>query len=127
MRKQHFASRGVVATDNLGTIYQREIFFQVDPAKLDYLDPKDVQDIFPSGSYLNLEPTKYLQFLPELEQEIFHLVFTKQKNQKDIARLLSLSQPTISYRYRRVIAKLAYIMILVQVDVQGIQTNTHTH
>jgi len=118
MRKRHFASRGVVATDNIATIYQREIFFQVDPMKLDYLDPKDVQDIFPSGSYIDVEPQQYLQYLPELEQEIFFLVFTKQKNQKDIAKLLDLSQPTISYRYRRVIAKLAYIMILVAVDAK---------
>jgi len=118
LRKRHFASRGVVATDNIATIYQREIFFQVDPMKLDYLDPKDVQDIFPSGSYIDVEPQQYLQYLPELEQEIFFLVFTKQKNQKDIAKLLHLSQPTISYRYRRVIAKLAYIMILVAVDAK---------
>ena len=118
MRKRHFASRGVVATDNIGTIYQREIFFQVDPATLDYLDPNDVQDIFPSASYLHVEPHQYLQYLPELEQEIFYLVFTCQKNQKDIAKLLGLSQPTISYRYRRVIAKLAYIMILVAVDAR---------
>lgn len=120
MRKRHFASRGVVATDNIATIYQREIFFQVDPMTLDHLDPNDVQDIFPSGSYIDVQPQKYLQYLPELEQEIFFLVFTKQKNQKDIAKLLSLSQPTISYRYRRVIAKLAYIMILVAVDAKGL-------
>ena len=120
MRKRHFASRGVVATDHIATIYQREIFFQVDPMTLDHLDPKDVQDIFPSGSYIDVQPQKYLKYLPELEQEIFFLVFTKQKNQKDIAKLLSLSQPTISYRYRRVIAKLAYIMILVAVDAKGL-------
>lgn len=120
MRKRHFASRGVVATDNISTIYQREIFFQVDPMKLDYLDPKDVQDIFPSGSYIEVQPQQYLKYLPELEQEIFYLVFTKAKNQKDIAKLLGLSQPTISYRYRRVIAKLAYIMILVAVDAEGL-------
>ena len=120
MRKRHFASKGVVATDHISTIYQREIFFQVDPMTLDHLDPKDVQDIFPSGSYIDVQPQKYLKYLPELEQEIFFLVFTKQKNQKDIAKLLSLSQPTISYRYRRVIAKLAYIMILVAVDAKGL-------
>lgn len=118
MRKQHFARKGVVATDHLDTIYQREIFFQVDPMKLDHLDWKDVQDFFPSGSHVEIDPIKYLQYLPELEQEIFYLVFTKQKNQKDIARLLSLSQPTISYRYRRVVAKFAYIMTLVAVDAK---------
>lgn len=118
MRKRHFAGRGVVATDHLDTIYQREIFFQVDPMKLDHLDWKDVQDFFPSGSYLNVDPLAYLQYLPDLEQEVFYLVFTKQKNQKDIARLLKLSQPTISYRYRRVVAKMAYIMTLVAVDAK---------
>jgi len=119
LRKQHFARKGVVATDHLDTIYQREIFFQVDPMKLDHLDFKDVQDVFPSGSHVDLNPNIYLQYLPELEQEIFFLVFTKQKNQKDIGKLLALSQPTISYRYRRVIAKLAYIMILTAVDARG--------
>lgn len=118
MRKRHFASRGVVATDHLDTVYQREIFFQVDPMKLDHLDHMDVQDFFPSGSHLELDPHKYLKYLPVLEQEIFYLVFTKQKNQKDIARLLHLSQPTISYRYRRVVAKLAYIMTLEAVNAQ---------
>lgn len=117
MRKRHFASKGVVATDNLDTIYQREIFFQVDPMKLDHLDWKDVQDFFPSGSHIDLDAHQYLQYLPELEQEIFYLVFTKQKNQKDIAKLLGLSQPTISYRYRRVVSKLAYIMTLTAVNV----------
>lgn len=119
MRKKHFANKGLVATDNLSTIYQREIFFQVDPAKLDYLDQSVLEEAFPSGTYTDLDVKKYMQFLPELEQEIFYLVFVKQKNQKDIARLLHLSQPTISYRYRRVINKLAYIMILVVVDVRS--------
>ena len=118
MRKRHFAGKGVVATANLSTIYQREIFFQVEPKQLDYLDHADFPDIFPSGSDLAIEPEQYMKYLPELEQEIFFLVFTRQKSQKDIARLLDVSQPTISYRYRRVIAKLAYVMVLVQVDVR---------
>lgn len=119
MRKKHFASKGVVANDDLSTVFQREIFFQVDPMQLDVLDGQDVQDMFPSQSGVSVDPEKYLKYLPELEQEIFYLAFMKQKNQKDIAKLLGLSQPTISYRYRRVLAKLHYIMTLVSVDARA--------
>jgi DNA-directed RNA polymerase specialized sigma24 family protein len=118
VRKKHDSAKGIVATANLATIYQREIFFQVDPATLDYLDGQDIQDQMPSSMYLELDLQPYMQYLPELEQEIFYLVFEKKKNQKDIAVLLNLSQPTISYRYRRVIDKLAYLMTLVSVDVR---------
>jgi len=116
VRKRHAASQGVVASDSLNTVFQREIFFQVDPATLDYLDGAEVRELMPSGFHVELHTERFMEYLPELEQEIFHLVHNKQKNQKDIARLLGLSQPTISYRYRRTLTKLAYIMILMSVD-----------
>lgn len=111
MSKLH-ANPGVVAQRNLGTIYQREIFFQVDPATLDYIDHADMMEEFPSGFFVDFQPEQYLHYLPELEREIFYMVYTKQKNQKDIAKLLFLSQPTVSYRYRRALEKLRYLVTL---------------
>ena len=116
MRKKHASSQGIVATDNLETIYQREIFFQVDPASLDYLDAAEMAALQPSSLHIDLELNQFMAYLPELEREIFFMVYHRKKNQKDIAKLLGLSQPTISYRYRRVIEKLAYLMTLLAVN-----------
>jgi hypothetical protein len=116
--KRHAAGHGVVANADLSTIYQREIFFQVDPMTLDVMDWSDLHEQQPSGLHLEFDPTKFLVFLPELEAEIFWLIYFKKKNQADIARLLDLSQPTISYRYRRVLVKLKYLMTLSATDVK---------
>lgn len=116
MAKLH-ANDGVVAQRNLGTVFQREIFFAVDPMTLDYLDHSDVAEEFPSGFFVDLDPKKYLHLLPELEQEIFFLIYEKQKNQKDIAKLLDLSQPTVSYRYRRALEKLRYLITLEAINL----------
>lgn len=115
-RKKQASSQGVVASDSLNTTFQREIFFQVDPADLDYLDGDEISQLFPSGFHVDMKTEQFLQYLPELEQEIFYLLYDKDKHQKDVAKLLGLSQPTVSYRYRRVLMKLAYIMILMAVD-----------
>lgn len=117
--KNHASSQGLVATANLATVYQREIFFQVDPATLDYMDWSELQEMQPSGTHVDLRPEIFLSYLPDLEAEIFFLVFLKKKNQKDIAQLLGLSQPTISYRYRRVLTKLNYLMTLTALNVRG--------
>lgn len=116
IRKAQAGAQGIVASESLNTIFQREIFFQVDPMTLDYLDGDEVAEQFPSGFHVDMKTEDFLQFLPELEQEIFYLLYDKAKHQKDVAKLLSLSQPTVSYRYRRVLMKLAYIMILTAVD-----------
>jgi predicted transcriptional regulator len=120
MQKRHATRQGLVATDSLETVYQREIFFQVDPATLDYLDAAEIGDLQPSTQYLDVDVVPFMKFLPELEQEIFYMVHHVKKNQKDIAKLLGLSQPTISYRYRRVLEKLAYIMVLVSVPTRAL-------
>jgi len=114
--KRIAATQGIVASENLGTVYQREIFFQVDPADLDWMDHTELADLFPSGMYLDFDPEEFLQYLPPLEAEIFWLAYSRKKNQKDIAKLLELSQPTVSYRYRRTLVKLSYLMILITID-----------
>jgi len=114
--KKHFASMGIVASANLDTVYQREIFFQVDPMSLDWIDHNDIKEVTPSGFYVDLQPEQFLPFLPELEAEIFWLIYYRQKNQKDIAQLLKLSQPTVSYRYRRTLAKLNYLITLMSLE-----------
>lgn len=117
-RKAHSLGNGQIATANLATVYQREIFFQVDPATLDYMDAQDVRDAMPRGFYLELDPEPFLKFLPSLEAEVFYLLYTCQKNQKDVAKLLGLSQPTVSYRYRRILDKFEYLMILAPIDLR---------
>lgn len=118
IRKSHSAGQGQIATANLGTVFQREIFFQVDPATLDYLDAQEIQDLMPRGMYLEFDPVPFLAYLPELEAEIFYLLYSCKKNQKDVARLLGLSQPTVSYRFRRILDKLNYLMVLIPLDLK---------
>jgi len=121
--KRHQAGQGIVASANLNTIYQREIFFPVDPMSLDWMDSAEVHELHISGLYLELskeDVIKFLPYVPELEAEIFWLIYNCRKYQKDVARLLNLSQPTVSYRYRRTLAKLAYLIVLVSVDVKGL-------
>lgn len=118
--KKYAASGGFVATANVKTIFQREIFFQVDPADLDYLDSEEVKNRSPSGIYVTIDPLDYMKYLPELEAEIFWLIFCKEKNQGDIGKMLKLSQPTVSYRYRRVLKKLRYLMVLVSLEPKEI-------
>lgn len=117
-RKAHSAAQGIVATDNLGTAYQRMIFFQVDPATLDYMDAQELRDALPRGNYVEFDPEPFLKYLPELEAEIFWLLHVKKKNQKDVAQLLKLSQPTVSYRYRRTLDKLSYLMTLTSIPIK---------
>lgn len=120
MRKQHAAGQGIVASENLDTIYQREIFFPVDPQTLDWMDYDEVLKLAPSGFYTELDIEPFLDYLPELEAEIFWLVFNKKKHQKDIAVLLDISQPTVSYRFRRVLTKLHYLMTLQRIPIRDL-------
>jgi hypothetical protein len=122
MRKQHAAAQGIVAGDRLDTVYQREIFFPVDPATLDYIDYQEHLEGQISTLYLEFDPTPLLKYLPELEAEIFWLHYEKKKHQKDIAKLLDLSQPTVSYRYRRTITKLRYLMTIRDVPLKEMLT-----
>lgn len=117
-RKRFEAGQGIVAQDSLHTTFQREIFIQVDPASLDHLDYDEVKERSPSGLYVEIDPEKFLQYLPELEAEIFYLFHVKQKHQKDIALLLDISQPTVSYRYRRTLEKLGFLMVLETIPLR---------
>lgn len=125
IRKNHAASQGQIATANLGTVFQRGIFFQVDPASLDYLDAQEIRNLMPRGMYLEFDPTPFLEYLPDLEAEIFYLLFTCKKNQKDVAKLLGLSQPTVSYRFRRILDKLNYLIVLIPLNLRGMLQDLH--
>ena len=96
----------------------KQIFFSVDPSIFDSLDRDYVMSMIPSSSNLEIDIEKFLKYLPSLEAEIFYLSFYLNKYQKDIAVLLKLSQTTISYRYRRVIDKLSYLMIIDSADIK---------
>lgn len=117
-RKNHSAQQGIVASADLSTMYKREIFFSVDPATLDYMDGEKMKDQAPRSGYIEFQPEPFLKYLPEIEAEIFWLLFVKRKNQKDVAKLLGVSQPTVSYRFRRTLVKLSYIMVVGSLNVQ---------
>lgn len=119
-RKKYSASQGIVASADLGSIPSREIFFSVDPATLDYFDSEVVKNAFSSYHFIDFDPASFLQYLSDLESEIFWLLYVKKKNQKDVALLLKVSQPTVSYRYRRILVKLSYLMVLSGIDVDKV-------
>ena len=58
--KAHSAGQGRVASADLSTIFTREIFFQVDPATLDYMDAQKLRDSFPKGDFFEFDPTPLL-------------------------------------------------------------------
>ena len=80
-RRRHDADAGIVSTSNLKTAYTREIFFPVDPMTLDYLDYDEVKELFPTGHHLEFDPLPLLVYIPELEAEIFWLLYVRDKNQ----------------------------------------------
>jgi len=84
------------------------------------LDETGVDGMYSSPFMVGLDVEKYLPLLPELEAEVVYLLFVKKKSQKDVAKLLETSQPTVSYRYRRAVDKLSYLMLVSSVDLNGI-------
>lgn len=59
-----------------------------------------------------------LPYLPEVEAEMFWLCFEKRKSQKEVAKLLHIPKSTVSYRCRRAIQKVHYLMLLTSVDIK---------
>jgi len=66
---------------------------------------------------VTIDLTKVLELLPELEAEVLWLLFEKKKSQKDIAELLEVPPSTISYRSRRAMQKLEYLVQLTSINV----------
>lgn len=118
--KKFSATQGIVGSADINTIYQREIFFPVDPKDLDWVDQSELGELFGSSRYFVFEPDKLLHLLPELEAEIFWLHFFKKKRQNDIGKLLNISQSTVSYRLRRITEKLRYLFILELIEPRNL-------
>jgi hypothetical protein len=116
LHQSHSTRQGIVASASGEQVFRREVFFPVDPSILDSLDREDVKGLYISGFTYDLDYESFYQYLPKLEVEIFWLTYVKKKAQKDTATLLGISQPTVSYRYRRARAKLQYIQILDSVE-----------
>jgi DNA-directed RNA polymerase specialized sigma subunit len=93
-------------------------FVDVDPAILDEVDAVELKEVVPSTEDFDFDPMEFLPYLPRLEAEIFHLIREVGMSQNQIKGLLGLSQPTISYRYRRAIEKISYLATLANVDVR---------
>jgi DNA-directed RNA polymerase specialized sigma subunit len=116
--RQRALERGVIVADALeSTGFQA--FVRVDPKILENIDAQRLQDTLPSPVFIEFDPLEYLKFLPELEAEIFFMLWKCGKTQGDVAELVGLSQPTVSYRYRRATAKIAYLVTLTALDVRA--------
>lgn len=121
VRKYQSLQQGITASDSPLTVFQREIFFPTDSAYFDAIDGEELKHRFPSaGHYIEFDPLPFLRYLPDLEAEIFWLAFKREKYQKDIAVMLGLSVITVSYRYRRAIQKIGYLMVIEALGVKAI-------
>lgn len=118
--QQYGNDQGISLSPDLTDHAPRQIFLPMDPAVMAQIMTDTVYANLPSGLYLDFDPLQFLQYLPELEAEIFWLIYEKKKHQKDVAVLLGLSQPTVSYRFRRVLVKLSYLVRLTAVDVRAL-------
>lgn len=98
----------------------RQVFFPLTPEILAMLDENGTQGMYSSAFMVGLGVEKYLPLLPELEAEVLFMLYVKKKSQKDVAKLLTTSQPTVSYRYRRAIDKLSYLMIISSLDLDSV-------
>lgn len=111
-------ARGVIVADALEST-GRQVFIRIDPAVLETFDARTLQEALPSPVHIEFDPLEYLKFLPQLEAEIFWMLWHCGKTQKDVADLVRLSQPTVSYRYRRATSKIAYLVTLTALDVRA--------
>lgn len=104
---------------NLGTQVRTEKYVQstVDISTEQY---KDMWEGGTAAPDLGANLLKYLSMLPDLEAEIFWLLVEKRKNQKDIAKLLQLSESTVAYRCKRALDKLLYLATVSSVDVRSL-------
>lgn len=115
--RERASEQGIVVSDALETT-GRQAFVQVDPEVLENIDARRLQDALPSSTYVEFDPLRYLEYLPDLEAEIFWLIWHCGKTQPDVAELVQRSQSTISYRYQRAHEKMAYLVMLTAVDVR---------
>lgn len=95
----------------------RQVFFPLTQELLANLDESGIDGMYSSPFMIDVDIEKYLPLLPELEAEIVFLLYIRKKSQKDVAKLLDTSQPTVSYRYRRAIDKLSYLMVVSSIDL----------
>lgn len=98
----------------------RQVFFPLTPEILAMLDETGADGMYSSPFMVGVDIEKYLPLLPELEAEVVFMLYVKRKPQKDVAKLLATSQPTVSYRYRRAIDKLSYLMVVSSVDLESV-------
>lgn len=102
--------------------FDRQIFFPLTQEHLDAIEEHGTDGLYSTGAglelYVDIDLDRYLGMLPELEGEIFFMLHKKRKAQKDVAKLLGLSQPTISYRYKRAMDKLSYLLLLASVNLR---------
>lgn len=88
----------------------RQVFFPLTPEILEFIDERGTDHLYSDSFFVGVDLEVYLPMLPDMEAEVLYLLRIKKKTQKDVARLLETSQPTVSYRYRRAIDKLSYLM-----------------
>lgn len=96
----------------------RQVFFPLTAEVLEMIDERGTDGMYSAPFMVGVEVEQYLPLLPELEAEVVFLLYSRKKTQKDVAKLLLTSQPTVSYRYHRAVDKLSYLMVMSSVDLE---------
>lgn len=114
----HLRSQGIVGQVKADGHFVRQIFFPLTPELVEYIDEHGTEELYSGPPKVEFKVEDYLDKLPELEAEILYMLIVLRKAQKDVARLLDTSQPTVSYRYRRALDKLSYLFVLMAVNLK---------
>jgi hypothetical protein len=111
-------SQGVVGPHKGEVV--RQVFFPLTQEVLDMMDERGTMGLYSAPFLIGVDLERYLPLLPELEAEVVFMLCIRKKTQKDVAKLLDTSQPTVSYRFRRAIDKLSYLMMVSSVDLDSV-------
>lgn len=118
MNKDYNRAQGVVGGVPVAETFTRQIFFPLTQDVIEMIEETGTQHLYSSSSGIGFDPEQYLGMLQDLDAEIFFMLYVKHKAQKDVAKLLGTSQPTVSYRYRRVLDKMSYLMLLASAQLK---------
>lgn len=121
MSKDYGRSQGVVSGGApVPGGYDRQIFFPLTPEIIEFIEEHGIDNLYAQSIGVDVDIEKYLPLLPDVEAEIFFMIHIKQKMQKDVAQLLGMPQSTVSYRYRRAMDKLQYLLVLAPVPLKDL-------
>lgn len=103
------------------------------------LEPNDLEWRFSSGSFIwpevffegmpehkrpqRVKVMEVIKKLPKREQDIVTLYYIVGKDQRDIGQILSITQGDVSYRLKRAIRRIKFLVELPDIDVEELREN----